>query len=191
MTPDISSTPKMFATQFCMGSTAAWSCSCGDLLTNYIEIKSATYDGQCDVLMPKRYAIILPDNWYCNAVGVFAHNLSCVTAYGQKIFIQSTISELPLEIVDETIAVFQEGGGHWEDPVVQPDEQKIEREIKIFGNKQVMRLLSKQDDLFILRYFVKDSDNLYILIVELNNSAEIGDMAILLEDIVDSMLLTQ
>jgi len=191
LTPDIPNTLETFSTQFCLGNTSSWSCSCGDLLTDHIEINSATRDGQCNVLMPKRYTIDLSDNWYCNAVGVFAHNLACVTAYGQKIFIQSAISELPLEIVDEAIVVYQEGEGQAADPVVQLDEQKLEREIKIVGSKKALRLLSKRDDLFILRYFVKNSDNLYVLIFESNELVKTDNMTILLEDIVDSMVYTQ
>jgi hypothetical protein len=182
-----SRTPKMFATQFCMGIVAFWSCSCGDFSSDYIEIKRVHSTNECSVMMPKQYIIRFPDNWYCNVAGAGANNLLCVTAYGQDIFIKSVISELPLANADETISVLYEGDGAFSQPVVEPDEEKIEKGIVTVGERLVLKLLSKQDTLFILRYFIKENDDLYVLRVKANDLAEVKDMAVVVEKSIQSM----
>src|SRR5829696_37927 len=96
LAPQVSTFPNTIATQFCMGSTADWSCTCGELSSDYLYIREAADVGSCDVIMPQRYSITLPDSWYCGVRGVFAHNLFCLTAVGQRIFIRSVVSDLPL-----------------------------------------------------------------------------------------------
>src|SRR5688500_1179024 len=51
-TPSMSLTIEVFSSQFCMGATAAWSCSCGDLSYQDLQIKNASQAGFCDVTLP-------------------------------------------------------------------------------------------------------------------------------------------
>jgi hypothetical protein len=138
--------------------------------------------------MPLKYRVVLPDDWYCNVAGAFAHNLSCVTAHGQRIFIRFVVSDLPLANADESIQTIREGDGIFSEPVVEPGEERVEREILTIGEKQVLSLLTRQnDDTFALRYFIKNNDNLYVFIVESKDLDEVNGMTILLEDIIDSV----
>ncbi|MCI0554162.1 MAG: hypothetical protein L0287_24695 [Anaerolineae bacterium] len=190
-TPKISNAPITIATQFCIASIAPWSCICGNLSSELIEIKEANNAGRCDVTMPQGYSINLPNNWYCNVAGAIANNLSCITEFGQRIFIQRIISELPLGNADEAVQSFYEGDGYISNPVVEPGEEKIEKEIITIGDKQTVRLLTKQEDSFILRYFIKNNDNLYVFIVKSKDLVETNEMTVLLDEIINSMQFVQ
>lgn len=186
-TPDTSNTPLMIATQFCMGSISSWSCTCGDLSSEYIEIKNADNAEKCNVTMIHRYRITLSNNWYCNVAGAAANNLACITEHGKRIFIQLVISELSLANADETINRFCEGDGCISEPVVKPDEERIERGMIMIGDKPALRLLSKQNDTFILRYFIKNNDDLYVFRVDSKEPIETQESTFLLEEIINSM----
>jgi hypothetical protein len=171
-----------------MGSTADWSCTCGELSSDYLYIREAADVGSCVVIMPQRYRITLPDSWYCGVRGVFAHNLFCLTADGQRIFIRSVVSDLPLANADESIQILREGEGTFSEPVVEPGEEQVEREILTIGQKQTLSLLTRQnDDTFALRYFIKNNENLYVFIVESEDLDEVNGMAVLVEAIIDSI----
>jgi hypothetical protein len=73
------------------------------------------------------------------------------------------------------------------EPVVEPDEEKIDREEKTIEGKQVLSLLSQKDDVFILRYFLKNDETLYVSIMESQDPAEIEELTPLLEHAVNSM----
>ena len=166
-----------------------WSCTCGDLSSQFIEIREAARPGWCAVTVPltNGYNLNLPDNWYCSIAGAGANNLSCSTEHNQRIFLQSLTSDLPITEADSAISVFQEGEGYYSDPIVGPDEEKVSREMKAIGDKQVIKLLTKQEDSFILRYFIKNNDNLYVFIVESQDLVGTKDMTVLLEEIINSM----
>jgi hypothetical protein len=185
--PDISNTPMMFATQFCMGSIASWSCTCGDLSIEYIEIKNVDNAKKCDVTMPHAYRIRLSDDWYCNVAGVARKNLACITAHGKRIFIQALISELPLANAEETVNRFCEGDGCISNPVMEPEEERIEKGMKTIGDKPVLRLLNKKNDTFILRYFIENNDNLYMFRIESKNPMETQESTFLVEEMINSM----
>jgi hypothetical protein len=170
-----------------MGSISAWSCICGDLSTQYLDIKSADKARVCEITLPRAYRIHLSDNWYCNIAGVAAINLSCITAYGQRIFIQSVPSELTFANADETISHFCEGEGCSSNPVVDPVEERIEKELITIGDKSVLRVLTKQDGTFILRYFTSNSDRLYVWKFESKDLPGIKASTSLLEEALKSM----
>lgn len=170
-----------------MDRIAPWSCTCGDLSTEFIEIKEADNAGKCDVTVLHAYSINLSDDWHCKVVGVGANNLACITEHSKRIFIQTLISDLPLANADETIDRFCEGDGCISEPVVKPDEERIERGITPLEEKQVLRLLSKQNDTFILRYFIKNNDNLYVFSVASKDLLESKESTFLLEEMINSM----
>jgi len=191
MTPPI----EVNSSEFCLGEITPWSCSCGDLSSDRIQIKNATQVGLCDVTVPisSGYKITLPNNWFCEVVGVASTNLHCVSDSNQKIFLQWLITELPITQADEAVSIFQEGEGHWSDPIVEAGEKKISRELATTGDKQVLKLLTSQKDSFILRYFVKNEDSLYVLRFEMKNpdDQESRKTIIILEDVVRSIQFFQ
>lgn len=184
-------TPLPAATQFCMGYSASWSCTCGDLSNNDLQIKHADTSGRCNVSMKEMYSIILPDNWYCNVAGVFARNLSCLTAQGQHIFIQSVHSELAVENADEAVSIFQEGDGYYADPVVGKEEKKITRDLKVIHGRQVLNVLTRKEGVYIVRNFIKNDDNLYIFKAESEDPTEIQGSARILEEAINSLKFIQ
>jgi hypothetical protein len=186
-TPEMTNIPLPMATQFCMGYVSSWSCTCGDLPREDIQIKTADQAGACEVTLPHAYRIHLPDDWYCNIAGVAGINLSCVTAYGQRIFVQAVSSELVVDDADKAINRFCEGEGCISDPVVDPDEEIIEKEAITIGDKPVLRMLSKQEDTFLLRYFIKNGENLYVFQVEAKDLMETKASSSLLEEAIESM----
>ena len=194
-TPSLTPTTILFSSQFCMGSVAPWSCSCGDLSYQYLQIKNASQTGLCEVTVlldyyeVDAYSIALPDNWFCTVVGAASNNLRCISDSNQKLFLQSLTSELPITRADEAISIFQEGGGSWSNPIVEADEIKISRDIVTVGDKQVLKLVTSQKDSFILRYFMKREDSLYVLRFEMKDpdAQENRETIIILEDIVQSM----
>src|SRR5687768_5664907 len=170
--PSMTSTIEVFSSQYCMGATAAWSCSCGDLSYQDLQIKNASQAGFCDVTLPNAnsgYNMTLPDNWFCQIAGIAATNLSCVSDSNQRIFLQLLVSELPITEADQAVSVFQEGEGQWSVRAVEPDEKKISREVLTIGDKQVLKLLTSQKASFILRYFMKNEDYLYVLRFEMKD----------------------
>jgi len=190
--PSMTPTIEVFSSQFCMGATAAWSCSCGDLSYQDLQIKNASQAGFCDVTVPNAYSgynMALPDNWFCQIAGVAATNLSCVSESNQRIFLQLLVSELPITEADQAVSVFQEGEGKWSVRAVEPGEKKISRELVTIGDKQVLKLLTSQKESFILRYFIKNGDYLYVLRFEMKDpdDQESKKTVIVLEEAVQSM----
>ena len=194
MTPSI----EAFSSQFCMGATAPWSCSCGDLSYRDVQIKNASQAGLCNITVPldghlAGYNISLPDNWFCRVVGVASNNLACISDSNQQIFLQTLMTDLPITQADEAVSVYQEGGGYSSDPIVENDEKKVSRELVTIGDKQVLKLLTSQKDSFILRYIMKSEDSLYVLKFEMKDpeDQESKQAIIILEDTVNSMRFFQ
>jgi hypothetical protein len=186
-TPEMTNIPLPMATQFCMGYVSSWSCTCGDLPREDIQIKTADQAGACEISLPHAYRIRLSDDWYCHTAGAAAINLACVTAYGGRIFVQSVRSDLAVASADEAINRFCEGEGCSSDPVIDPAEERIERELLTIGDKQALKVLSKQEDTFILRYFIKNDENLYVFRVEAKDLMETKASSSLLEEAIESM----
>ena len=153
----------------------------------YIQIKSADQAGACEISLPHAYRIRLSSDWYCHTAGVAGINLSCVTAYGQRIFVQAVSSELTVENADKAINRFCEGEGCISDPVIAPGEQIIEKESITIGDKPVLRVLSQQEDAFLLRYFIKNGENLYVFRVESKDLMESEASRSILEEAIESL----
>ena len=198
-TPDMTPAVEVNSSQFCLGDITPWSCSCGDLSNDRIRIQKATQVGSCDVTVSIEdhqaggYTITLPDNWFCEVVGVASNNLLCFSDGNKKIFLQSLITELPIAQADEALSVFQEGEAYWSDPVVETDEKKISRELVTSGDKQLLKLLTSQKNSFILRYFIKNEDSLYVLRFEIKDpdDQENKTTILILEDAVNSLQFIQ
>lgn len=194
-TPTMTPTIVVFSSQFCMGAVAPWSCSCGDLSYQYLQIKNSSQTGLCDVSVlldyyeVDAYSITLPDNWFCSVVGAASNNLRCISDSNQKLFLQSLTSELPITQAGEAVSIFQEGGGYWSNPIVEADELQLSQELVTIGDKQVLKLVTSQKDSFILRYFMKRDDSLYVLRFEMKDpdAQENRETILILEDIVQSM----
>jgi hypothetical protein len=198
-TPSITPSIEINSSEFCIAAIAPWSCSCGDLSNELIQIRNASQVGLCDVTLRLEeheaggYNVMLPNNWFCKVVGVASNNLRCFSGDNQEIFLQSLVTELPVTQADEAISVFQEGEGHFSDPIVETDEKKISRELVTIGDKQVLKLLTSQKDSFILRYFVKSEGSLYVLTFEMKDpdDQENRKTIIILEDAIHSMRFFQ
>jgi hypothetical protein len=170
-----------------MGYLSSWSCRCGDLPLEEIQIKTADQAGACEISLPHAYLIQLSDDWYCSIAGVARINLACVTAYGRRIFVQAVRSELAVADADEAINRFCEGEGCFSDPVIDPAEERIEKELLTIGDKQALKVLSKQEETFLLRYFIKNDENLYVFRVESKDLTEINENISLLEETIKSL----
>ncbi len=198
-TPTLTPTVEALSSQFCMEAAAPWSCSCGNLSYELIQIKNASQAGLCNITVPLDhhevggYNLALPDSWFCEVVGAASNNLRCISDKNQNIILQSLISELPITQADDAISIFQEGEGYWSDPVVATGEKKISRELVTIGDKQVLKLLTSQNDSFILRYFMKSKDSLYVLKLEMRDpdNQESKKTIIMLEEAVQSMRFLQ
>jgi hypothetical protein len=179
---------------FCIAAIAPWSCTCGDLANGYIEISEADRPSFCHVRVPLAshnidgYSVNLPDNWFCRIAGAGGNNLFCINEQNQEMLIQSLISELPLANADEAADQdYAEGEGPIFYPVVEPDEEKISREIIAIGNEQVLSLLTRREGTFLLRYFIKNDENLYVFTFESRDLGEMESMTGVLEEIIASM----
>lgn len=179
---------------FCIAAVAPWSCTCGDVANGYVEINKADRPGFCHVRVPLAshkvdgYSINLPDSWFCRIAGARGNNLYCINKQNQEMLIQSLISELTLANTDEAAdQEYAEGEGPIFYPVVEPDEEKTSREIVAIAEKQVLRLLTRREGTFILRYFIKNDKNLYVFTFESRDPDERESMTSILEEIIASM----
>jgi hypothetical protein len=160
-----------------------------------IQIKNATQVGLCEVTVSLEYhevagyKITIPDDWFCQIVGVASNNLYCRSLNNQEVFLQSLITELPIAQADEAVSVFQEGEGNWSDPIVGTNEKRISRELLTIGDKQVLKLLTQDKDSFLLRYFIENQNSLYVLMSEMKDldDQESKRIVIILEEAAQSM----
>ena len=189
-----------------------YGCYCGDrflmdLPYSSLEIKKATQAGWCDIeMLEAGYKVVLQEDWFCALRGAyhFYHNdLECINQLSETFTIYSVYSELPIDIIEQTVLVISEGGNTAYIPVIGSREIIILKNIKLIQSKQTTRVLSEHDGSVFLRYFLKNGNRLYVLETEIESAEgslalesvkfdtpEIAIYVDLFESIIASMLFT-
>lgn len=134
-------------------------------VNDLIFTEPADRDGWCKVKLPLigyktiGYTLIYPEDWIVTLAGAEGMNLLFDTERGQRVFVQLTTTELPLERADEATYGFEMAGP---EPLVAPDESQISKAIQNIGDKRVLVLLTSKGDISIRRYFLLHNGTLYM-----------------------------
>jgi hypothetical protein len=168
-------------------------CLVNSLQATYIDdlmyVRQSDRVGWCQVELPLSgyktigYSLIYPENWIVTLAGPEGMNLIFDTENGRSVFVQLTNTELPLENADEATYGYEMSGP---DPLVDPGESQISKEIHTIGGKQALLMLSSKSDITIRRYFLLHDGTLVMFeiktpTVDLVASETVG----LIEDVED------
>ncbi len=135
----------------------------------FMVIKPSSEKGWCEASFPLTgYKTIgfdfkFPLWWTVRPVGPEGMNLLFETDTGQKVFLQLTITNLPLERADEATYGFERSGP---EPLVDPDEIRVSKTLQRIGDKDVLVLVTRKQEKAIKRYFLIHRDTLYMFEVE-------------------------
>ena len=143
---------------------------CNSSLTSEkIIIKKSQKTGWCELEVPLRgyrtfgYRLIYPQEWSVRLAGAEAMNLlfneGVLSGKNQQVFLQLTLTDLPLEKADQATYSFERLDP---DPLVDPDELVKEKSIDTIGHKQALKLISIKENQALVRYFLRYKTTLYM-----------------------------
>lgn len=148
--------------------------------------------GRCNGDFPRNsftLSFTFPTWWMVHHVGAFSQNLLLKTDKGQEVLlVLEWNTGLPLERADETKYYFAPDHPYH---LVNPDEQRISKEIQAVGDKEALVLVTADGDLYIKRYFLIHDNTLYMFeieILKLNyDDEETALLFLQVEEIISSM----
>ena len=126
-----------------------------------VVVAPASMRGWCEIRLPLEgyrvagYGLFYPEGWTVRLAGAEAMNLAFNEGEDDParwaVFVQVTPAELPLERAGEATYDYELSGP---EPLVDPGETILQKEVRSIGEQQVLVLSSSQDDLAIRRYFL-------------------------------------
>ena len=139
------------------------------LNTDKISIKKSEKSGWCELEVPLRnyrtfgYRLMYPEEWSVRLAGAEGMNLlfneGIRSGKNQQVFLQLTLTNLPLENADQATYSFE---GYGPEPLVDSDELVQEKSIETIGDKQVLKLITSKEDEGLVRYFLRYKSTLYM-----------------------------
>src|SRR3989344_1757349 len=145
-------------------------------------ISKSTREGYCDVTVPLAgyktigYSLSYPEGWTVRLAGAEGMNLffneGINSGTKKGLFLQLTLTDLPLEQADKATYNFEWSGA---DPLVSPEESIQSKRIETIGDKQVLTLITSEGDLYLNRYFLLKKRNEYTTLYMLRSEDSKSD----------------
>ncbi len=123
---------------------------------DFIVVEPANRPDWCHVTQSVGYSLSYPAEWTVREAGAGGFNLMfnevIQSGRNQRLIINFNGTELPLEHADE---VELQGYGLTPQPLVDPSETRISRELQTVGEWQALALLTRHNGTVITRYFLQ------------------------------------